>query len=610
MLRSLLLVGALLAAAVAGIAAVDPGEPEAVEDAPGFHAHADPDQDAPAAAPSSLEVDASGVAPTGWTVVPVHADERVRLRVASNLSVKAHEAPGAAGGAAFVAHVDEEGTPQVHGGGTLTTGSRDLALAHEGREVGCCAATASGPDLGGRNATVTVWAGPDEPAYLGAVLANTTDETRVTFTVEPSRNLGGENVSIYKGAPASGPQARAVDLVERAYREGTTVRAQHEVLGAPGTANVTLDAKRSAFTYLDVDAEPNAEATLRLELANGIAFPDLLPDQDPAEHLALSGPGSAHASLSELENPGRETTDDRPGEVHATLLLADVELPLEAADHERAPEGDLGTDRFGRTDIRLDGDLMPTSTGWFLVPVLAEEPASVHVKVRPRLDDTGDPKFAVPIVAQHDALRFPRLQTAGHEASDGVHAAGTSVECCEDVSEDGRNGRAELGGWFGTGPDTPLYLGLVAANWSEDDEVELRASSPGADLEAGPVRTGAAVEAVNLFEAAREDPSARVGGEPVLGGYEDVHQRWQARDNGLVAVSWDLEEARGELALTMPNGSTVDLGSNGTAGAFTGLGGVGTAELSFTDPERPDGEAFALFADLDLPYEGSAWREQ
>lgn len=67
------------------------------------------------------------------------------------------------------------------------------------------------------------------------------------------------------------------------------------------------------------------------------------------------------------------------------------------------------------------------------------------------------------------------------------------MDCCTDQF-DGRDGRAEISGWYGTAPETPLYVGLAADGWSEADEAPFTISSPEARLELGPIENGTHVE--------------------------------------------------------------------------------------------------------------------
>lgn len=279
----------------------------------------------------------------------------------------------------------------------------------------------------------------------------------------------------------------------------------------------------------------------------------------------------------------------------------DAGPPAEPASIAEGPSADAEAG----TDIVVYGDALPSSTGWFLVPIEADEATSVHVELRPHLDNRDDqPKIAAPIVLQHDqAHTF--LLAAGQDKDNSMRIGGEEVDCCT-ARFGGERGRAELGGWFGTSPEVPLYLGLVASGWSEGDNITIRAHSPRADVRTGTTLTGTDVEAVNLFDRAREDPHLRVRGENRMGSHEDLDLAWTAQDNGFVNVAWDLHEAQADIEVTLPNGTAVDNRPNtDTSGWVSATGGPGDVRLSFANAsrERPhDGEAYALFADIDAPH--------
>lgn len=288
---------------------------------------------------------------------------------------------------------------------------------------------------------------------------------------------------------------------------------------------------------------------------------------------------------------------------NTTLGPTDTEPRESPGDTEEPrPPGEVSSEISSNdADIEAYGEEMPASTGWFLIPILSDEPTSVHVEFTWRLDTTDDqPKIATPVLLQHEYIST-YLATASHDKNSSVHALGAAVDCCT-ARFDGEEGRAVSSGWYGTGPDSPLYLGLAATGWSEGDNFTLLADSPDADLWEGSTLTGTHVEAVNLFERARETPHVRLGGENPIGGHEDINLDWKAQDNALVAVAWDLDEARADIEVSLPNGTSVDNTlSTGTMGWISAAGGSGDVRLSFNNASREnpeDGEGYALFADI------------
>lgn len=292
--------------------------------------------------------------------------------------------------------------------------------------------------------------------------------------------------------------------------------------------------------------------------------------------------------------------------VSGWLAVQDDPVDAQPATGAAASEQASRTEETSTSTVVLTGDELPDSAGWFAAPIEADTPASVHVRFTPRLDNTDDqPKVAVPFYVQHDRL-YTYLMAAGHEKPTSVHAADQRVECCTDRFH-GQGGRANLSLSTGTAPETPLYVGLLAHGWRDGDSVTIRATSDQAAIEAGSIRTGTDVEAVDLFEEARRDPSVRGAGLAVPGDRTDVDLEWRAGGSGLVSVAWEYEEGRGDVELGLPNGSTLASGpSLETDGSIDVVAGSGEYSLSFTNASRdsPDeGEAFALFADVELPYE-------
>lgn len=298
----------------------------------------------------------------------------------------------------------------------------------------------------------------------------------------------------------------------------------------------------------------------------------------------------------------------------AALALADGGGTGPAPDDARSGTHEAGSGHGFEPDpgsgrFTLTPDQLPASDGWFLVPVESDAGTAVHVEVDTRLDNTDErAKAAVPVVAQHDEVWTPLyLEVQRNETE--AHAGGETVSCCGTTDRfDGRRGRSGWSGWFGTSPETPLYVGLVASGWTDSDEFRIRVSSSQADVRPGTVATGTEVHRVNLFEeAARGEPGVRFEENRLAGDHDDVELRWTADEAGLLAAGWDYDggSGRGDLHVTLPNGSAVDTApSQGTEGHIGAVTDPGTTILRFTNASRSqeDHWSVALFADVDLPY--------
>jgi hypothetical protein len=298
-----------------------------------------------------------------------------------------------------------------------------------------------------------------------------------------------------------------------------------------------------------------------------------------------------------------------------TVPPTDADASQRASLSETVPDaGSSQQSQEGQPGLIVYGDELPASTGWFLVPVLAEESTSVHVEFGPRLDGNSDqPTFATPVLLQHDRL-FSWLESAGEEKATSVRIQDRTVGCCPDLDPTGgQRGRSDLSGWYGTAPETPLYVGLAAQGWGGEDNITIHAYAPGGELRAGDTLTETSVEAVNLFETARESPHVRVNGDNKVGGHDDVSLAWTADEGAFVDVAWNLDEGQADIEIRLPNGTRLgNEASSESWGEIAASAGPGRVEVSFTDAsrDRPDeGEAYALFADLEVPYETLAVEE-
>lgn len=608
MLRAILVAVVLVAAPLAAVAMHGQDQ--------GYLTSAPDEAPTPAAVPASdrVVIDTSSLPrPTGWLVVPVYADERAPLQITGDLSLDVQDR-GPAGGSTFVAELGPDGQPRIQASGDLDTRSQRIKLHHDGRQAGCCAPASERPDLGGGEAGRVAWAGPETPAYVGIVVVNATNQTSAEITVEPAPGPAAENVTISTGEPSHGTDARAVNLVEEARRRGTNADLGHTVVGETARANLSTDASQSAFTFLTYEVDERADANLALHLANGTSLSDVLPTAGEGEITALSGPGEATVALSNLTDPARRPASDSSDTIRAHALAADLPIPLEAIERRNLTTDRVETFREnsgGEIDLVLHDDQLPAATGWFLVPIEAEQNASVHLQIVLGLDDTDDQaKVAVPIIAQHDRVRT-MLFAAGQEPTIEAHAQDHKLGCCTD-RYNGRSGAADWSTWTGTAPETPLFVGLAVSGWTSTDNLTIHVASDDADLRAGPTRTGTGVQAVDLFdEAAQGEPGLRVGGQRVAGDLEDVRLDWRADQTGLLSIGWALEDARGDVHVQLPSGERADtVPSQDTAGTLTAASGPGSVELAFTnasrsgdhEDDRPSGRALALFADLALPY--------
>lgn len=586
--------GGVLALALAGAAAtLVAEEPPPVREQP---ARTDP---ATSTTGTSSAVDVSELPrPTGWIVFPVRAEVEANVVVHVDVDVRAPEADVAAALAFLADPNGTHGEPELSAAGDVDGAHRSLEANHDGRGLACCPDDDEGETSFAFGAGATLDAG--ETAYLGLVVVNASEGSSLSADVDVLRSAEPGGVSV--GQPRTGTAARAVDLVEEAQRSGTNARYGTTQVGAPGEAEVTSRADRSTFAFLEVDLADDGQAELELAMPGGPGLGEELGAGARGEVAIAADAGDTRATLAGLGG-------DEPGELagsgsgsEARLVLADVPLPIRAVD--RSLDGP-GEGRPSPVEVHLTDGELPAETSWFLAPLEVPEASPVHLQVELAFDEDPSGSWAaLPIVADAHGIDS-RLYGDGHEERVRASVADREATCCPILFQDGAPGGSVSSGFHGASPEEPIYVGLVAANWSSAASFSVFAKAQGSRLEVGSVATGTEVAFLDLFDEAATEPSARVGDERLVGDYEDLQRSWSPQETGLVAVRWDLEDARGDVAVELANGTRLDTSpSQGTEGRLFAAHG-GSIELSFEEARRTEGDAQALavVADLPLPRE-------
>lgn len=586
-------IGVVLALALAGAAATFvPDEPSsaASEGSP-------PAQPASTTAGEAASLNVSELpTPTGWILVPLQADAETNVVAHVDADVRAHRA-SPVGAVAFLAEPNgSHGEPELSAAGDIGSADRSAEVNHGGRGLACCPSDdeAQASFAFGSGAVLT----PGETAYLGIVVVNAS-QASLSADVDVLRSAEPGALAI--GEPQTGTAARAVDLVDHAEREGTNARYGTTQVGDPAEASLTAEAERSTVGFLGVELADDSKAELELAMPEPHATEEL--GAGVQGDLAIAaGPGETTATLSGLGSEEAREAVGSATDSEARLVLADLPLPIRAADRSLAGPGE---GRPSPAEVKLTDGELPADTGWFLAPLEVPEPSSVHVQIELGFDETPSrPYAALPILADAHDVRAP-FQAEGHEENLRVAAADREATCCPPPFEDGTPGGAVSSGFFGASPDEPLYVGLVAANWSQAASLSIYASAQGTPLEVGPVATGTDVAFLDLFRESSAQPSVQTRQDHLLGGYEDLQRSWSPDDTGLISVRWDLQNARGDVTVELANGTELSTApSQGTEGRIFATH-EGAIDLRFEEARRSesDAHALALVADLPLPRE-------
>lgn len=281
-----------------------------------------------------------------------------------------------------------------------------------------------------------------------------------------------------------------------------------------------------------------------------------------------------------------------------------------------------------RHEFVLDAAAMPGETGWFLVPLTAASPVGVEIeaKYRQAYDASRQQAAAILIAEDGRAEAMGGQVYAWRDAE--VNVRGRQVACCQEVtarypwSDDAYNGGSTGSGAY-LEPGETLWVGLVAAGWSEGSKLKITLVSYGAPLVPGLPVTGRTVEAVDLVdEARRAGTNARVSGQRLAGGDGDVTREWSPAGTGLLMLdAYAQGDAGARLSVALPHGAVhrgerlQDEGLGVIAFERGGKIGVRLADLAEPGLRIAPGAPYsgiavrALYADLSVPLSGyQAWQ--
>lgn len=569
-------------------------------------------------------------APTGWVLVTVSASQETAYDLTQWVQSNGTRSPGW-GYATY-----EDGWLSVQAGGTHAAGA-----SVQGRSAGCCpgAARSEAPFTARMTGSGTGGGGhlaAGESLTFGLLAANWTDRDtyRANITVAQG-TLTVEEVRTAEGG------VTAVDLVKRARRNGTGVRAAGgNWVSEPGEAHLRRDLPSGGLVALASSAEGDRRARVSMTLPNGTTV-----DNGDGRNVSfyaqgVAGAGAVEVSLTDLESPDRTERaleaargedEDGPGgfdHVYADAIVAQVPglTPHLVVDRHRT-----GLPEIPRDDqaLTVTDDALPGERGWFVKRVVADETATVQVRAVTELSGDEDGPRAYAPFQVHE--RAPYVFADGRDAPPVVAASheGETVACCR---PNGTNAPWGHGALSDASYDEvtleagePIFVGLAAVGWGDSDryEVVLRpeGEDPSADLRVEATSQGTEVAAVDLVDAAeRNGTNAATLGQQVAGSEGDASWSTAVDGSGLLGIGYWFEgqEARGVLDVTLPNGTTLGNGDGrNVQGLVSGVVGSGSLSVELTDVKRPSladratsleeagyAEAQLLFADVDLPLVG------
>lgn len=555
---------------------------------------------------------------TGWFILPVASttDQIVEIRIWENLTEDRDD--DEVEGQALIMDLPGH-DPSFHG--WVDSPYSPVTVHHEGQTVRCCQspwALLGDPFDGGD--------GDDDGGYgpTGHVEAGQT--LRVGLAADgwdPGQTLHirvhGREAPLQVGELATGTTVQAIDLVQEAQENGTSLRfGDRTVAGHHGQAHLAWDTDRTTLFSVDVWADGDAQAKARLELPNGTVVDNGDGRDQGFQASGSSGPGETSLSLTDLESPAwtDELSDpDRSGWVGAVALIAQVDLPGTSLEVHRWPDQPLPAEN----SVDLDDTLLPSQDGWFLAEIQADGPGYLEIRYDAQTNATGQIKaFAPLILTEVHPLHQVHSQALAAQPVAEASAEGQSVACCQAGEQAlGTGWSAGAGGSLGVpiDSDRPVYLGLVAVGWEPSDSFQLRAHGDGANISLAQLQTGTGAQAIDLVDAAYDQGTSVQVFDRENGQAADVERTFAFQDGGLVLTDhWIEGQAQGKLSLALPDGTTADNGDGqDVSGQIHALTGPGEVTLRFTEVQQPQPhvlagqhdsylEAWALIADIPVPF--------
>lgn len=556
---------------------------------------------------------------TGWFVLPVSTatDQQVEIRIWENMS-------------------RDQGSDEIQGQGLILDlpgydhifhgwVDRPHATAtvhHDNTTERCCPELTQqirapfdaddGEDDGGYGPILPLHAG--ETLHVGLAADGWDPSQSFHIRVE------GLDAPLEIGQLSTGTAVEAIDLVQEARENGTVVLAgDRTVAGDHGEAHLSWDAEGTTLFSVDVWAEGDTQAKARLELPNGTVIDNGDGRNQSFWAIGSSGPGDTSLSLTDLEAENLAEELLAPGGsgwVGATALVAQIDLTTTALEVHRWPETPLPAE--GSVDV--SDEMLPGEDGWFLVPIHADGHGHLELQHIAEANATEHSKAFVPLImTERHPLRGHGANVMPVAPAAEASAAGQAVACCQ---ADGRTvGTSWSAGSSGQGsvpisPESPVYLGLVAVGWDDEDRFELRAHAEEVNITLGDVQAGTSVQAIDLVDEAYDQGTAVQLGGRETGQASDLEQTLSFEEGGLVLTDhWIEGQAQGKLSLELADGTTADNGDGReTEGQIHALTGPGEITIRFTDVEQPQPqllagqhdsvlEATVLIADIPLPFQ-------
>lgn len=616
----------------AGFSGLDIGEP--AEEAPEAASSRVDDMPGATANTERLEFgEEMMLSRTGWYLVPVSVNAPADVRVTFETTIH-RSTNGTAGFAHILASVDGTGDIVSLGSpGAVLAPQHALSANHGGSQVACCPKAPGENDTQDRGSASyqrTVRLEPDAIMYVGMAAEGWGPRSTHSATVEVARSTTAQRASLLNGTVETGTHARAFDLGREAYAQGTNVRHEGKTMvGEPGDARLTFQAKHSGLLLLRQDVSRDASGNLTIDLPNGTELdrgPREGPFGDPVPYrgtLGIStGPGETTVTWEDVDDPHDEELDQGSGTARAIGVFADLPISLRGVE-ERGPPVPNVSGSAGEAIVEFGADRLPAPTGWFVVPVTVNETAELSIEARSWMDPgTAGPRGSVVFYqAAGDRLSFRSVWVpASSEVA--VSHGGQSISCCPGVDRSGSEPPASPGEMGGRGTGTTieagetLYLGFAAYEWGPSDQLLLRVASSSPSISVGEVAQGTNVRVVDLFqEAYREGTSLQAHGSPAVGEAGSASVTSKTAQGGFLATSWDLRgEGDAEIAVQAPGGIQLSPQAQDEVADLAGATGPGTFNATIRDAHRPgpdagtladgtqpDAVAMVLFADVEFP---------
>lgn len=264
-----------------------------------------------------------------------------------------------------------------------------------------------------------------------------------------------------------------------------------------------------------------------------------------------------------------------------------------ASDVARGSSASAGSGNLEATDersIRKNISELVPATGYVLVPVHLETPGQGALAVSMAFHDEGpNPRAAASLVLTASGFISSHLTIRPAEYDAAVSTQHHQAACCDLGPRVGPSGPSEIETSGHLEATEPHLMGIVADGWTEDDWAVLEVTARTEDLTFGQPITGERVEAIDLLHEAYDNgTTVRAQDRVVHGEPGPVQRTWRAEETGMVLGQWDLEDGRGDLTVTLPNGTQLsNAPSQETWGGLEVFAAPGALTIDLTDAEKP-----------------------